>query len=128
MLSTHLGRYDHPGLCPVGLNAIPITRARVYFSRPSDSQTASTSSPMLYFGTGTGKLGATGIKGDLAAGDSVAAEEPTRDLWRDLNFFLKAIIRIISYFWGSKSRRCQLAVVRRDFKTSCIATKSSSCK
>ena len=112
MLSTHRGRYDHPGLCPVGLNAIPITRARVYFSRPSDSQTANTSSPILNFGGG--KLGATGIKGDLAA-----AEEPTRNLRRDLNFFLKAIMGIISNFLGSESRRCQLAVVWRDFKTSC---------
>ncbi|HEY9783286.1 MAG TPA: hypothetical protein V6D09_24505 [Leptolyngbyaceae cyanobacterium] len=96
MLSTHLGRYDHPGLCPVGLNAIPITRARVYFSRPSDSQTASTSSPILNLGRG--KLGVTEIKAVLAiaAGHSAAAEEPTRNLRRDLNFFLEAMMKLIS--------------------------------
>ncbi len=92
MLSTHLGRYDHPGLCPVGLNAIPITRTRVYFSSPSDSQTASTSSPIANLGGG--KLGVTGIKRApaLAVGTSAAAPEPIKNLRRDLDFLLEAIM------------------------------------
>ncbi len=60
----------------------------------------------------------TGIKRApaIAAGHSAAAEEPTRNLRRDLNFFLEAIMGVISYFLGSESRRSQLAVVMRDFK------------
>lgn len=67
---------------------------------------------------GRGKLGVTEIKGAqaIAVGTSAAAEEPTRNLRRDLNFFLEAIMEIISYFLGSGSRRFQLAVAWRDFK------------
>ena len=47
---------------------------------------------------GRGKLGVTEIKGvlALAVGTSAAAEEPTRNLRRDLNFFLEAMMKLIS--------------------------------
>lgn len=53
---------------------------------------------------GRGKLGVTEIKGAqaLAVGTSAAAEEPTRNLRRDLNFFLEVIMGIISYFLGKQ--------------------------